>query len=309
MVTGLFTHPACLFHDNGPGHPESPERLKAILNELEKRDFAALQRREAPRATVEQIARVHERGYVERILYRVPQQGYAQLDPDTALSPHSSEAALRAAGAIVMAIDEVLGEKIVNGFCAVRPPGHHAERTHAMGFCLFNNIAIGAAHALVAHNLKRIAIVDFDVHHGNGTEEWAKLYPEILFLSSHQFPFYPGSGLAEDRGPHGNIVNIPLAAGTDGIAFRHAIENFMVPAIADFTPELIMISAGFDAHRDDPLANLRLTEGDFAWITAALCKLAGQFCRGRIVSTLEGGYDLDALAKSAGAHVKILMTA
>lgn len=307
MPTALLSHPACLLHDNGPGHPESPDRLKAILAELEKLEYKALQRFEAPRATVDQIARVHDRAYVENILASVPAQGHAALDPDTSLSPASGEAALRAAGAAIAAIDAVMSGKIANAFCAVRPPGHHAEHARAMGFCLFNNIAVGAAHARAAHKADRIAIIDFDVHHGNGTQEWAEKHDGVLFVSSHQYPHYPGTGSAEDRGPRHNIVNIPLPHGADSVGFRQAMMHWALPTITQFQPDLIMISAGFDAHRDDPLAGLNLVEDDYGWITAELTKLAGQFSRGRIVSTLEGGYNLDALAKSAGAHVKALM--
>jgi len=309
MTTALFTHSACLAHDNGPSHPESPQRLRAVLSELGKADYAALISFEAPQATVEQIACVHDRAYIEEILTSVPRAGHVQLEPDTSLSPGSGEAALRAAGAVIAAVDEVMSGKIKNAFCAVRPPGHHAERATVMGFCLFNNIAIGAAHALAVHGLKKIAIVDFDVHHGNGTDEWAKLYPETLFFSSHQFPLWPGSGRAEDRGPRGNIVNLPLAPGTGSAEFRHVMESGVLPKLTQFRPEFIFISAGFDAHKDDPLANLRLDESDYEWITRELCKLATQSCQGRVVSSLEGGYDLAALAKSAGAHVKALMEA
>ncbi len=307
MPTALFTHPACILHENGPGHPESPERLKAILDELAKPDYAALIRREVPLATKEQIARVHDPVYVEALLKRIPRQGYAPLDPDTALSPHSGEAALRAAGAVIAAVDDVLNGKTGNAFCAVRPPGHHAEQDHAMGFCLFNNIAIGAAHALAAHGLTRIAIIDFDVHHGSGTEQWAKQHPEILFCSSHQFPFYPGTGYADDRGPHGNILNIPLRAGAGKEEFRDAMENHMLPAITAFAPELMMISAGFDAHHDDPLGGLNLTAEDFGWATAKLVHQANHLCQGRLVSTLEGGYNLQALAECVGAHARALL--
>jgi acetoin utilization deacetylase AcuC-like enzyme len=307
VTTALFTHPACLLHDNGPGHPESPERLRAILAELDKPAYKALQRKEAPQATLEQIARVHDRKYVEDILARVPSKGYAMLDDETALAPGSGEAARRAAGASCAAIDAVMSGKTANAFCAVRPPGHHAEHALAMGFCLFNNIAIGAAQAIAAHKVKRVAIVDFDVHHGNGTQSWAEGRDEVLFISSHQYPLWPGSGLADEHGAKGNIINIPLPPGTDGVGFRRAMQNIMLPAVEKFQPELIMISAGFDAHRADPLAQLRLTEDVFGWVTVELAKLASRCSKDRIVSTLEGGYDLDALAASAGAHVKALM--
>jgi acetoin utilization deacetylase AcuC-like enzyme len=309
MATALYTHPACLRHDNGPGHPESPQRLAAILAELDKPDYAALIRKEAPRASLDQIARVHDHTYIESVFERVPEKGYAALDHETSLSPGSGEASLRAAGAICAAIDDVIAGTIDNAFCAVRPPGHHAEHDHAMGFCIFNNIAIGAAHALAMHGLKRIAIVDFDVHHGNGTEEWASAHPEILFFSSHQFPLWPGTGRAQDCGQHDNIVNIPLPPGTDGKRFLAIARDAILPKIDSFAPELILISAGFDAHRDDPLAQLAFDEGDFNGITKELLTLAARHCRGRVVSTLEGGYDLAALAASAGAHVEALMSA
>ena len=225
------------------------------------------------------------------------------------MSPASGEAALRAAGALIAAVDDVMAGKTTRAFCAVRPPGHHAEHARPMGFCLFNNVAIGAAHARAAHHVKRIAIVDFDVHHGNGTQEWAKKQTGVLFISSHQSPLWPGSGRAEDHGPKGNIRNLPLAPGSDGTRFRAAIEKNVFPALASFKPDLLFISAGFDAHRADPLAGLDLTEDDFGWITKELCGIANIYCRGRVVSTLEGGYDLKALAASAGLHLKALMNA
>jgi acetoin utilization deacetylase AcuC-like enzyme len=309
MSTALFTHPICIEHDNGPGHPESPARLKAVLAELKKPEYAALIHSAAPRATIEQITRVHDNTYVENILRRVPKEGRVALDEETSLSPASGEAALRAAGALCTAVDDVFAGKITTAFCAVRPPGHHAAQPPASGFCLFNNIAIGAAQALAVHGLKRVAILDFDVHHGNGTEAWAQKTPAVLFVSSHQYPLWPGSGRSEDRGPHGNIVNIPLAPGADGTDFRAAMQRIALPKIETFQPELILISAGFDAHRADPLAHLELVAEDFGWITKELVDCAVRVCRGRVVSTLEGGYDLDALAESAGAHVKALLAA
>jgi acetoin utilization deacetylase AcuC-like enzyme len=307
MATALFTHPACLLHDNGPLHPESPERLKAILAELEKTEFKSLKRHEAPQATIGQIATVHDGVYIDDIFAFMPRKSYFVLDFDISLCPSSGEAALRAAGALIAAVDEVMSGNITNAFCAVRPPGHHAAQPPSSGFCLFNNIAIGAAHAIEQHDLKRIAIVDFDVHHGNGTENWAKQQDKVLFISSHQFPLWPGSGRKEDKGPNGNIINIPLPPDSGSVEFRAAMENIALPALADFKPELIMISAGFDAHRDDPLANLQWIEDDFSWITMQLGTLAKLHCRGRIVSTLEGGYNLTALAKCVGAHVKALI--
>jgi acetoin utilization deacetylase AcuC-like enzyme len=309
MTTSLFTHSSCFGHQNGPGHPESPDRLRAIMAELDKSDYAKLIRHDAPVATNEQIARVHDKSYVEELLEQVPARGYTQLDPDTALSPQSGEAALRAAGAVIAAVDTVMSRKSTNAFCAVRPPGHHAEHATPMGFCFFNNIAIGAAYALEAHNLKRVAIVDFDVHHGNGTEEWTAAQSNALFISSHQFPLWPGSGRAEDKGLLGNIVNVPLRPGTGSTGFRQTMQSHVLPKLDSYAPDFIFISAGFDAHGDDPLAGLNFTTEDFGWITSELCILAGKHCAGRVVSSLEGGYDLDALAASAGAHVKALLNA
>lgn len=309
MVTVLFTHRDCLAHDNGDDNPERSARLSSILKELEKPVYAALQRKEAPLALVEQIGRLHDLSYIRKILETVPDDGYIRLDPETALSKGSANAALRAAGAVVAAIDAVMKGDAVNAFCAIRPPGHHAGSANSSGFCLFNNIAIGAEHALAVHGLQRIAIVDFDVHHGNGTQEWAEKKKEILFFSSHQWPLWPGSGRVKDCGPLGNITNIPLPPGTDGAKFREKITKRVFPALDNFAPELVLISAGFDAHRDDPLASINLVEDDYFWITAELCRLAQKHCQGRIVSVLEGGYDLVALAASVGAHVRGLIAA
>jgi acetoin utilization deacetylase AcuC-like enzyme len=308
-VTILYTHPDCLRHNQGPSHPERPERLKSVLAALDHADFAALDRREAPEATREQIALVHERDYVDALLDAAPKAGLVRLDGDTAISPGSDRAALRAAGAVVAAVDAVMGGAAKTAFCAVRPPGHHAEPGNAMGFCLFNSVAVGAAHAEVAWGAERIAIVDFDVHHGNGTETMTRSRPGWLYASTHQYPFYPGTGAAQDRGPHRNLVNAPLRGGDGGADFRFAFEERILPALDRFAPDLLMISAGFDAHRRDPLASLDLDESDFAWVTEALAGIAARHARGRIVSTLEGGYDLDALAASAAAHVRGLMAA
>jgi acetoin utilization deacetylase AcuC-like enzyme len=309
MPTALFTSPSCLLHDNGPHHPENPGRLRAILKELEKTDYQGLERFAARPATREELLRVHDVDYVTRLFDQVPVSGNVQLDPDTALNPHSGEAALHAAGAVCDAVDAVLTGKVTNAFCAVRPPGHHAEHMKAMGFCLFSNLAIGAAHARAQHGIRRIAILDFDVHHGNGTEEWAAGQADVLFVSSHQFPHWPGSGRATDRGPLDNLVNIPLPAGSGGREFRAAMEATALPRIAAHKPDLIMLSAGFDAHQADPLADLRFSVEDFAWITTEIARLAALSCQGRIISSLEGGYDPDALAASAGAHVQALMQA
>jgi acetoin utilization deacetylase AcuC-like enzyme len=309
-MTLLFTHPACLRHDTGRGHPERPARLAAVLARLEGERFAGIDRREAPTASREQLARVHDVALLARIEAAVPQSGYAALDADTILSPDSGEAALRAAGAVVAAVDAVLGGQAKTAFCAVRPPGHHAEPGRAMGFCLANNVAIGAAHALAAHGLSRVAIVDFDVHHGNGTQAWAWDRPNVFFASTHQSPLYPGTGAADETGAAGNVLNIPLRPGSGGAAFRAAFAEQVLPFVEAAQPELLFISAGFDAHEDDPLGGLRLTAADYAWATRELARVAAAGpARGRIVSTLEGGYDLEALAESAAAHVEALLAA
>ena len=302
----LYTHPACLQHDPGPGHPESPARLHAVLAALDRDRFAALDRIEAPRASIEALERVHDATYVARILASAPGEGRARLDEDTLMSPASAEAALRAAGAVVAAVDAVLDERASCAFCAVRPPGHHATADQAMGFCLFNNVAVGAAHALAEHGLERVAIADFDVHHGNGTQDIFAREPRVLFVSSHQSPLYPGSGGAEETGV-GNLLNAPLPAGTGSAAFRHTWEERLLPRLDAFRPQLLLVSAGFDAHRADPLAQLELLADDYTWLTARLVDIARRHAGGRVVSTLDGGYDLDALAASAAAHVAALM--
>jgi acetoin utilization deacetylase AcuC-like enzyme len=308
-MTILLTHPHCVLHNPGPGHPERPERLKSVLAALDHPDFATLDRREAPLATQEQIARVHGAAFVAELLDSVPESGMVRVDADTVMSPGSGNAALRAAGAAVAAVDAVLKGEAANVFCAVRPPGHHAEPTQAMGFCLFNSIAVGAAHAQEIHGTRRIAIVDFDVHHGNGTQTMTASRPDWLYASTHQYPFYPGTGSVREHGPYGNIVNAPLASGDGSVEFRAAFDEVILPALDRFRPELLMISAGFDAHRRDPLASIELDEEDFAWATEALMGIARRHSGGRIVSLLEGGYDLTALAASAAAHVRVLMEA
>lgn len=307
MKTILLTHPACIEHDPGPMHPECPDRLRAVMEALKAKEFETLDRREAPRATVDQIARVHDRRYVEQLLAAVPDSGLVRLDPDTAMCPASGEAALRAAGALCAAVDAVMAGEAKNAFCAVRPPGHHAEPAHAMGFCLFNNVAVGAGQARAMHGLKRIAVADFDVHHGNGTQAMFWDDADLLYASTHQSPHYPGTGSVGERGVAGNIVNAPLAAYTGSAEFRRAMEAIILPAITEFAPEFLLISAGFDAHAADPLAALQLTEDDFAWATRQLMAIADESCDGRVVSTLEGGYDLAALGRSAAAHVRTLM--
>jgi acetoin utilization deacetylase AcuC-like enzyme len=308
MTTLLYTHPDCLAHDPGAHHPESPDRLRAVLAALSAEEFAGLERREAPRAALDAIALVHDRAYVEALLDAVPASGHAALDPDTILSPHSGEAALRAAGAVCAAVDAVLAGEAHNAFCAVRPPGHHAEPDHAMGFCLFNSVAIGARHAQRHPGIERVAVVDFDVHHGNGTQDMFEMDANLFYASTHQSPLYPGTGASSETGV-GNVVNAPLRPNAGSAEFRHAVSNIILPALADFRPDFLIVSAGFDAHRRDPLAQLNLTEDDYDWVTRQLAGIAERLCGGRIVSSLEGGYDLQALGASAAAHVRALMAA
>jgi len=306
-TTAFITHPSCLQHEMGPDHPECPDRLTAIDDQLVASGLAPLlARHEAPAATVEQLARVHERRYVEAIEAAAPAKGLRYLDPDTALNPHSVSAARHAAGAVVHAVDLVCAGEFQSAFCAVRPPGHHAESRRAMGFCVFNSIAVGAAHALAVHGISRVAIVDFDVHHGNGTEEIFSDEPRVLMVSTFQYPLYPYSGVDN---PASNMVNIPLSAGSGGAEFRDAVREHWLPALDDHAPELILVSAGFDAHREDPLAGLAFTEDDYAWVTRELAGVAQRHAQGRIVSSLEGGYALSALGRSVVAHVRELVTA
>ncbi len=308
MTTLLYTHPACLEHDPGPHHPESPERLRAVLAALDAPEFAPLERREAPEAALDDIARAHSRGFVERLLAAVPVAGHASIDADTVLSPQSGEAALRAAGAVVAGVDAVVAGQADNAFCAVRPPGHHAEPGRAMGFCLFNNVAIGALRARAVHGLARVAVIDFDVHHGNGTQARFADDPSLFYASTHQSPLYPGTGSASETGV-GNIVNVPLPPMAGSAEFRQGVSREILPALDRFRPEMVLISAGFDAHKRDPLAQLMLDESDYAWVTEELIEIARRHARGRLVSTLEGGYDLAALAASAAVHVGALMAA
>jgi acetoin utilization deacetylase AcuC-like enzyme len=308
MTTQLYTHEACLEHDPGNYHPESPDRLRAILDALAGIEFAALERREAPRADLEDIARVHPRPHIERVLKAVPRAGHAAIDADTVMSPGSGEAALRAAGAVCAAVDAVIADRASNAFCAVRPPGHHAEPMQPMGFCLFNNVAIGALRAREVHAYERIAVIDFDVHHGNGTQAAFAEDAGLFYASTHQWPLYPGTGDSTETGV-GNIVNVPLRPMAGSAHFRQAYSGTILPALDDFRPELILISAGFDAHRADPLAQLQLEEPDYVWVTRQLLDCADRHAKGRVVSALEGGYDLAALASSAAAHVRTLMGA
>ena len=310
MTVALITHEACLAHDTGPWHPECPDRLRAVLRALEGEAFAALLREKAPLATVEQLIRVHPESHVRALLALQPAEGESiALDPDTMFSAGSREAALRAAGGAVHGVDAVMEGWARRAFVAVRPPGHHAERTRAMGFCLFGNAAVAARHAQARWGLRRVAVVDFDVHHGNGTQDVFYEDPDLFYASSHQFPCYPGTGDVAERGVAGNVVNAPLPPGSTGRDFRAAWSDVLLPALDAFAPELLIVSAGFDAHKADPLAQLRLETADFGWITEQLVRTATRHCRGRLVSVLEGGYDLDALAASAALHVRTLLQA
>ncbi|ADE11776.1 histone deacetylase family protein [Sideroxydans lithotrophicus] len=304
MQTAYITHPLCLKHDMGAHHPECPARIHAIEDQLIASGlFGYLQHHEAPEATREQLLRVHDADYVDAIAAAAPQHGRVELDGDTSMNPYTYPAALRAAGAAVMAVDLVMAGRVENAFCNVRPPGHHAESARAMGFCIFNNVAIGVAHALAAHGLGRVAIADFDVHHGNGTEQIFHDDPRVMLCSTFQHPFYPYAG-ADSGNDH--IINVPLPAGTGSEGFREAVTSRWLPALERFKPELLLISAGFDAHREDDMAMLKLVDADYGWVTEQLKLLAEKYCHKRIVSTLEGGYELHALGRSAMAHIKVL---
>ncbi len=304
VTTVVFTHPAGRGHLTPPGHAERVGRIEAVEAALDA--IPGLERREAPRAEEADLLRCHPEAYVERIRAAEPAEGFAQLDPDTFMSPGSFEAALRAAGGACAAVDAVLGGEAQNAFSALRPPGHHAERESPMGFCLFGSVAIAAKRALEVHGLSRVAVLDFDVHHGNGTQDLLWDEARAFFASSHQMPLYPGTGYANERGAHGQVLNVPLDPGTGGEEMRAAWGEVILPAAEAFAPELILISAGFDAHADDPLAGLEWQVEDFRWLTGAICDLAERACGGRVVSTLEGGYDLQALGASVAAHVEIL---
>ncbi len=306
MTTALLTHADCLGHVTPDGHPERVARLEHVLHALEGLD---LKRVTAPLAADDDLLRVHPASHINDIRGSRPTGGFTQIDGDTFMSPGSVDAAYRAAGAAVRAVDLVLGGDASNAFCAVRPPGHHAESETAMGFCLFGNAALAAKHALDHHGLARVAVVDFDVHHGNGTQDLLWDERRALVITSQQMPLWPGSGRPDETGAYETVLNIPLAPGTGGAEMRAAYEAQAFPRLRAFRPELIIISAGFDAHQDDPLANLNWSTGDFAWITTELCKIADEVCAGRIVSTLEGGYDLNALAGATRAHVEELMKA
>jgi acetoin utilization deacetylase AcuC-like enzyme len=304
MATAFITHPDCLKHDMGRGHPEQPARLAAIEDQLIAAGVAQhLQRFDAPLATDEQLARVHPLKYVRAIREAAPRTGMVQLDPDTAMNPHSLNAALRGAGAAVLAVDLIFQNKIQNAFCSVRPPGHHALRARPMGFCIFNNVAVAARHALQAHGLERVTIIDFDVHHGNGTEDIFEGDPQILMVSTFQHPFYPYSGT---ESPAANMINVPLPAGAGSKQFRAAVTDTWLPALEEFRPEMVIFSAGFDAHAEDHLAMLELKDADYGWVTEQVKSIADRHAQGRIVSMLEGGYALSALGRSVVQHVRVL---
>jgi acetoin utilization deacetylase AcuC-like enzyme len=308
MTTLLLTHPACLLHDTGYGHPERADRLRAIDDALIAPAFKPLKREQAPLADLAAIERLHPEAYVQMVRAAIPARDHAWLDPDTVVSPGSWEAALRATGATIYAVDQVMASKADNAFCVVRPPGHHAEPSRAMGFCLFNSVAVAALHARAKHGAKRLAVVDFDVHHGNGTQAAFWTDKDLFYGSTHQMPLFPGTGALDETGV-GNICNAPLAPGDDGEDFRAAWESRILPALDAFAPDFLLVSAGFDAHLKDPLAQLRLIEPDFAWVTEKLLEAAAKHTGGKLVSTLEGGYDLDALASSTAVHVESLMGA
>jgi acetoin utilization deacetylase AcuC-like enzyme len=307
VTTLLLTHPACLEHRTPPGHPERPDRLRTVAAALEDERFQILAREDAPRAEAGWITRCHPAAYLEAIEHAAPTEGLVALDADTTMSAGSFEAALRAAGGAVAAVDAVMTGTATNAFVAVRPPGHHAETATPMGFCLFNNAAIAARHAQARHGAERVAVMDFDVHHGNGTQDIFWSDASVMYGSTHQMPLYPGTGAVSERGENDTIVNAPLPPGAGGADFREAMETVILPRLDAFHPDLVVVSAGFDAHRRDPLASLNFVESDFAWATQKLMELADRRAGGRLVSVLEGGYDLEALAASAAAHVLALM--
>lgn len=307
MATLFLSHHDCIEHDTGDYHPECADRLRGILRLLESEDFMLLHREEAPHADHRQLLRVHPLSYIESILDKVPHDGHHSIDGDTILSPYTGEAALRAAGGVCAAVDALGKGEARNAFVAVRPPGHHAERSQAMGFCFFNNVAVGAYHAREAYGYQRVAVVDWDVHHGNGTQHIFWDDPDAFYASTHQAPLFPGTGEAHERGAHNNIVNCPLPAGADGEAFQAAMTDKILPALRDFAPDILFISAGFDGHARDPMANMRLNVADYVWATEELLKVADEHCQRRLVSVLEGGYDIVALSACVAAHVRKLM--
>ncbi len=307
MTTALLTHEDGLNHVTPPGHPERVDRLMAIYAALDTIEDPALVRVAPPLGSEADVLLCHPQSYIDKIKAAAPDSGTAALDADTHMSPGSVQAAFRAVGAVTKAVDVVLDEEAQNAFAAMRPPGHHAETATQMGFCLFGNVAIAAKHALERHGLSRVAVVDFDVHHGNGTQDLLWDEGRTQFISSHQMPLWPGSGEPSERGAHDNVINLPLPPESGGAKMRQVYEAQVFPALDAFKPELVLISAGFDAHARDPLANLNWVEGDFAWVTGRLCDIADAHCAGRVVSTLEGGYDLQALAASTKAHLEVLI--
>jgi acetoin utilization deacetylase AcuC-like enzyme len=307
MTTLLLSHQACLNHVTPMGHPERPDRLRAVERALEHEKFQSLAREEAPMATIEMIALAHPMDYVTQIRDANPKEGMVRLDADTTMSPGSFEAVMRAAGGACLAVDEVFAGKVDNAFVATRPPGHHAEKATPMGFCLFNSAAVAARYAQKQHGAERVAIVDFDVHHGNGSQDIFWNDDTVMYCSTHQMPLYPGTGALSETGAKNTIVNAPLRPGDGGDQFREAMETSILPRLEGFAPDLIIISAGFDAHMRDPLANLNFLEPDYTWVTQKLMEVADHRAKGRVVSLLEGGYDLEGLSKSVAAHVTALM--
>ena len=307
MSTLLISHPACLDHLTPPGHPERPDRLRAVEQALEDERFHILAREQAPMADADIITLAHPLEYFEAIRSASPSEGLIHIDADTAMSPGSFEAALRGAGGATLAVDEVMNQKAANAFVATRPPGHHAETAKPMGFCFFNNAAIAARYAQKRYDVERAAIVDFDVHHGNGSQDIFWSSKDVMYCSTHEMPLYPGTGAVSETGEHDMIVNAPLRAGNGGQQFRDAFESVILPRLRNFRPDILIISAGFDAHTRDPLANLNLVEADYTWVTQRLMQIADESAQGRIVSLLEGGYDLQGLSRSVAAHVTALM--
>lgn len=309
MTTLYLSHPSCLGHDTGPGHPERPDRVRVLDQLVEHERFQALHRALAPGNDRAAILRVHPARYVDQVEAAMPKEGLAKIDQDTIMSPGTWDAIAHAVGGVTAAVNEVMRGAAANAFVAVRPPGHHAETAVPMGFCFFNSAAIAARHAQKVHGAERVAILDFDVHHGNGTQEIFWSDPTVLYCSTHQMPLFPGTGAADQRGEHDNIVNAPLAAGNTGREFLMAWENKLLPRVEEFRPDFIVISAGFDGHKRDPLGGLELVENDFSWVTRRIMDVADKHAKGRIVSVLEGGYDLEGLSRSVAAHLLTLMQA